>query len=274
MSLDEVLPSSEWAFAFAAALAGQFGDDRILTVGSAPDGSPEAPDVSLAADESTRAVRLPFTTADGHRGTIVLRAVTGFAEALERTSPDELLRTACQAAFEAARRAIADQAVVEVVAEAAFEPQDEGNDAANEPNGDATDDAVVVYPLLDGGEVVGSLTLRVGARRESESDPRAPVAAGGTGDDADAGSGNTTGASYVLADVEMGVTAELGRCRMTMRELLSITPGAVIDLDRAAGAPVDVLVNGTLIARGEVVVVDEEFGIRISELVPQPAAAR
>jgi flagellar motor switch protein FliN/FliY len=61
---------------------------------------------------------------------------------------------------------------------------------------------------------------------------------------------------------------------MTMRELLSITPGAVIDLDRAAGAPVDVLVNGTLIARGEVVVVDEEFGIRISELVPQPATAR
>ena len=72
----------------------------------------------------------------------------------------------------------------------------------------------------------------------------------------------------MLADVEMGVTAELGRCRMTVRELLSITPGAVIDLDRAAGAPVDVLVNGTLIARGEVVVIDEEFGIRISELDP------
>ena len=71
----------------------------------------------------------------------------------------------------------------------------------------------------------------------------------------------------MLADVEMGVTAELGRCRMTVRELLSLTPGAVIDLDRAAGAPVDVLVNGTLIARGEVVVIDEEFGIRISEIL-------
>jgi flagellar motor switch protein FliN/FliY len=78
----------------------------------------------------------------------------------------------------------------------------------------------------------------------------------------------------VLADVEMGVTAELGRCRMTVRELLSITPGAVIDLDRAAGAPVDVLVNGTLIARGEVVVVDEEFGIRISELVGRSGTDR
>jgi flagellar motor switch protein FliN/FliY len=51
--------------------------------------------------------------------------------------------------------------------------------------------------------------------------------------ESETGSGNPLGASYVLADVEMGVTAELGRCRMTVRELLSITPGAVIDLDRA-----------------------------------------
>jgi flagellar motor switch protein FliN len=64
-----------------------------------------------------------------------------------------------------------------------------------------------------------------------------------------------------------GVTAELGRCHMSIREVLSLTPGAVIDLDRAAGAPVDVLVNGTVIARGEVVVIDEEFGIRISEIL-------
>ena len=65
----------------------------------------------------------------------------------------------------------------------------------------------------------------------------------------------------------MGVTAELGRRRMTVRDLLSLTPGAVIELDRAAGSPVDVLVNGTLVARGEVVVIDEEFGVRISEII-------
>ena len=65
----------------------------------------------------------------------------------------------------------------------------------------------------------------------------------------------------------MGVTAELGRRRMTVRDLLALTPGSVIELDRAAGSPVDVLVNGTLIARGEVVVIDEEFGIRIAEIV-------
>ncbi len=71
----------------------------------------------------------------------------------------------------------------------------------------------------------------------------------------------------LLRDVEVEVTAELGRTRMSVRELLSLTPGSVVELDRAAGSPADLLVNGTLIARGEVVVVDEEYGIRITELV-------
>ena len=55
---------------------------------------------------------------------------------------------------------------------------------------------------------------------------------------------------------------------MSVRELLSLVPGAVIELDRAAGGPADLLVNGRLIARGEVVVIDENFGIRITEIVP------
>jgi flagellar motor switch protein FliN/FliY len=71
----------------------------------------------------------------------------------------------------------------------------------------------------------------------------------------------------LLADVEMQVTAELGRTRMTVRDLLALTPGSVVELDRLAGSPVDVLVNGTLVARGEVVVIDEEFGVRISEII-------
>lgn len=71
----------------------------------------------------------------------------------------------------------------------------------------------------------------------------------------------------LLSDVEMGVTAELGRTRMTVRELLSLQPGSIVELDRAAGSPVDLLVNGTLVARGEVVVIDEEFGVRITEII-------
>ncbi|MDZ7678937.1 MAG: flagellar motor switch protein FliN [Acidimicrobiales bacterium] len=71
----------------------------------------------------------------------------------------------------------------------------------------------------------------------------------------------------LLRNVEMDVTAELGRSRMTVADLLSLTPGSVVELDKVAGSPIDLLVNGTLIARGEVVVIDEEFGVRISEIV-------
>ncbi|GMA41046.1 flagellar motor switch protein FliN [Mobilicoccus caccae] len=77
----------------------------------------------------------------------------------------------------------------------------------------------------------------------------------------------------LLREVIMGVSVELGRTRLTVQEILGLTPGSVVELDRAAGAPVDVLVNGTLIAHGEVVVVDEEFAVRISEVVhPEPGA--
>lgn len=71
----------------------------------------------------------------------------------------------------------------------------------------------------------------------------------------------------LLRGVVMEVTVELGRTRMSVRDLLSLAPGAVLELDRAAGSPADLLVNGQLIARGEVVVVDEEFGLRITEVI-------
>ncbi|MCL5973082.1 MAG: flagellar motor switch protein FliN [Ferrimicrobium sp.] len=71
----------------------------------------------------------------------------------------------------------------------------------------------------------------------------------------------------VLRNVEMELTVELGRAKMAVKALLSLTSGDVIELDRAANAPVDVLVNGTLVAHGEVVVVDDEFGVRIVDVV-------
>lgn len=76
----------------------------------------------------------------------------------------------------------------------------------------------------------------------------------------------------MLHGVDMEVTVELGRTRMTVRDLLALTPGAVLELDRAAGSPADLLVNGRLIARGEVVVVDEDFGLRVTEIVDDSAA--
>lgn len=73
----------------------------------------------------------------------------------------------------------------------------------------------------------------------------------------------------LLQDVEMTLTAEIGRTRLPVRQVLELVPGTVLELDRAAGAPADVLVNGRLVARGEVVVVDEEYGIRITEIVSE-----
>ncbi|HWU20599.1 MAG TPA: flagellar motor switch protein FliN [Nocardioides sp.] len=75
----------------------------------------------------------------------------------------------------------------------------------------------------------------------------------------------------MLQGVDMEVTVELGRTRMTVRDLLALTPGAVLELDRAAGSPADLLVNGRLVARGEVVVIDEDFGLRVTEIVDAAA---
>jgi flagellar motor switch protein FliN/FliY len=71
----------------------------------------------------------------------------------------------------------------------------------------------------------------------------------------------------LLHHLEMEVSAELGRTRMTVRELLSLSPGAIVELDRAAGSPADLLVNGRLVACGEVVVIDENFGLRITSII-------
>ena len=69
-----------------------------------------------------------------------------------------------------------------------------------------------------------------------------------------------------LHDVPVELTVEIGRTRMTIGETLNLGPGAIVSLNRLAGEPVDLLVNGTPIARGEVVVIDEEFGLRITEV--------
>ncbi|NTW40868.1 MAG: flagellar motor switch protein FliN [Cellulomonadaceae bacterium] len=76
----------------------------------------------------------------------------------------------------------------------------------------------------------------------------------------------------LLHDVEMTLTAEIGRTKLPVRQVLDLVPGTVLELDRAAGAPADVMVNGRLVARGEVVVVDEDYGIRITEIVATETA--
>ncbi len=71
----------------------------------------------------------------------------------------------------------------------------------------------------------------------------------------------------LLLDVPLEVAVELGRTRMTIQELLSLSPGSVVELDKVAGEPLDIVVNGRLVARGEAVVVNDKFGIRITDIV-------
>jgi flagellar motor switch protein FliN len=71
----------------------------------------------------------------------------------------------------------------------------------------------------------------------------------------------------LLLDVPLAITVELGQASVTIRELLELGQGSILPLDRRAGEPVDVLVNGQRLARGEVVVIDEDFGIRVTDVV-------
>ena len=70
-----------------------------------------------------------------------------------------------------------------------------------------------------------------------------------------------------LYDVPVELAVEIGRTHMTIRETLALGPGSIVTLNRLSGEPVDLLVNGKPIARGEVVVIDEEFGLRVTEVV-------
>ncbi len=76
-----------------------------------------------------------------------------------------------------------------------------------------------------------------------------------------------------LSAVPVELTVEIGRTRMTVGETLELRPGSIVVLDRMSGEPVDLLVNGTPIARGEVVVIDEEFGLRITDVLGESSAA-
>ncbi|GAB4558621.1 MAG: hypothetical protein Kow0047_03900 [Anaerolineae bacterium] len=95
-------------------------------------------------------------------------------------------------------------------------------------------------------------------------------------DPATTGKENANGAANLdlLLDVPLRVTVELGRTQMPIREVLSLTPGSVVELSKVAGEAVDILVNGKLIAHGEVVVIDDMFGVRVTDIIPPAARVR
>jgi flagellar motor switch protein FliN/FliY len=193
------------------------------------------------------------TFGGGVEGTVLLVVAQDLVDALEGTpfgklEPHKALRPA-----------------LDTLAEAL------GGRLEGEPTSTAVEDcldvltggAVVLVPLTTGDAVGALLAVSLTAVPEA---PAAPPAGATT-----AASAARSWGIDMLRDVEMEVTCELGRTRMTVRQLLALAPGDVVELDRLAGAPADLLVNGTLLARGEVVVVDESFGLRITEIVTRDA---
>jgi flagellar motor switch protein FliN/FliY len=220
--------------------------------------------VSATADALTTGQAITAKFSGAATGEVVIVVGQDLADALKESPLGELdLTAAVRPALEAAARAFGP-----VVLDPGQLMEPDVALSAIAAKGQA-----VVVPLLDGGEVRAVIALALS--------PWPPTDAGGGGAGGGAGVA-TRGASAgpvaprgldMLHDVEMEVSAELGRTRMSVRELLSLSPGAIVELDRAAGSPADLLVNGRLIAKGEVVVVDENFGIRITEIV-SPANER
>jgi flagellar motor switch protein FliN/FliY len=117
------------------------------------------------------------------------------------------------------------------------------------------DPDTAVVELFDGTELAGLFGLR--ARRASTRPGSAAA------DD-------VSGRLGRINDVEMALTVEIGRTRIPVRDVLGLEPGAVVELDRSAGAPADILLNGRLIAYGEVVVVDQDYAVRVTQILDTP----
>lgn len=189
---------------------------------------------------------------------LVLVAGAATAEALAGAgvgvTPAEILRPALEAGAQALGPGMLDGAVTE-------------------PLGTAFDDPDIdLFALVDPEGVTQAwfgMRVRTVQPTVTELEAAAPFAptpaAPAVQNDA------TRSRMSVLHDVELVLTAEIGRTRLPMRQVLELVPGTVLELDRAAGSPADVMVNGRLVARGDVVVVDEEYGVRITEIVSSEA---
>jgi flagellar motor switch protein FliN/FliY len=284
MALISRIPAFDVATAIAHSLEAALGHDVTLTPGPPAFGPPQA---AALPGEPTRSVALPF--ADGVHGEVTLVVAEHFATAMEAVTPDAELAAAAVPALEVAAAVIAGVIDIQV-------NLDWAGEIATETLLTAVDGDFAIVPILENDVRVACVVVRV---VEDVAPPAAPTptpapvpavqssqlsaaAVAPTPSAANAGGitvhefqalgdGNGhaghTRSLTLLNDVHFEVTAELGRRRLKVRDIMALAPGSVIELDKTAGSPVEVLVNGTTIWHGEVVVVDDEFGIRVSEIV-------
>jgi flagellar motor switch protein FliN/FliY len=234
----------------AAALADRLPSAEPLTPGV--PGSPA--DVDPA--EWAAAAVAPLATAPGARvGVLVRRELVDALAAAPSGALD--VAAALQPALDAAAAALGGTAgIPSTLTDAAMVT--------------ALEEASAVVPLVAGTEVAAVMFVTPAAVAGAPgAAPTAPPVGAPAGHPSNLGSQGVE----LLHGVAMEVTVELGRTRLSVRELLALAPGEVLELDRPAGGPADLLVNGRLIARGEVVVVDEDFALRVTEIVAQPRAS-
>lgn len=199
---------------------------------------------------------------------LVLVAGAATAEALAGAgvgvTPAEILRPALEAGVESLGPGMLDGALTEPLG-TAFEDPDIDLFALEDSDGLTQAwfglRVRTVQPTVAEPDVAAPSAPSPAATSPSAPSQAAPAAGGDA----------TRSRMSVLHDVELVLTAEIGRTRLPMRQVLELVPGTVLELDRAAGSPADVMVNGRLVARGDVVVVDEEYGIRITEIISPEA---
>ncbi len=151
---------------------------------------------------------------------------------------------------------------------------DKADDSTDDIVGKSAEDAMAELSEIESDSEAADLGKSIGALREPEAgqqvsdDPDAPVAQPVEFPELSAGGEQKPGRNIdLLMDVKLPISIELGRTSMTISDILALGSGSVVELDKLAGEPVDLLVNNKIVAHGEVVVVDENFGIRITGLV-------
>ena len=160
-------------------------------------------------------------------------------------------------AFERAAAALGDGVLSELV--------------DGDPSGLLSDpEGTAFFEITDGTAPFGWLGVRGGQGSTGATGASAPSVGAPVAGPAAVATGAFDGRLRRIQDVEMALTVEIGRTRMSVRDALSLEPGAVVELDRSAGAPVDVLLNGRRIALGEVVVVDQDYAVRITKILDVP----
>ncbi len=196
-------------------------------------------DGASVADMVSDAVVASFVGSTAADMAVVLADTAALTEAAgtdSLVSPADVLRPALEAAAEHLGTGVLGDASVE--------------DASSL----FSDEETAVYTLKSGKTTAGWFAIRVregGTIWGSATDPQR----------------NVVGKLGRISNVEMALTVEIGRTKMAVRDVLNLEPGAVIELDRSAGTPADVLLNGRLIAHGEIVVIDQDYAVRITQIL-------